>query len=163
MPTEPIRMYFHDASTDARLRCSGTSTAEVIVVASIATHITATLSVVTATSIVKAKRLAKRRKRHASPGGARRNPGPRRAASADTPATQTASSADSPQVGTAPSTARAASHTDAITGTSASRACAPVIVRGYVRPSGATEAARSGGASSAMKGTDPGIVIAVAG
>jgi hypothetical protein len=144
----------------------------VIVVASIATHITATLSVVTATSIVKAKRLAKRRKRHASPGGARRNPGPRRAASAETPATQTASSADSastrnsavgPQVGTAPSTARAASHTDAITGTSASRACAPVIVRGYVRPSGATEAARSGGASSAMKGTDPGIVIAVAG
>ena len=41
MPTEPIRMYFQEASTDARLRCSGTSTAEVIVVASIATHITA--------------------------------------------------------------------------------------------------------------------------
>ena len=132
MPTEPIRMYFQEASMDARLRCSGTSTAEVIVVASIATHITATLSVVTATSIVNANRLAKSRKRH--------TPGPRSAASADTPATQTASSADrastrnsaaGPQVGTAPPTTSAASHTAAATGASASRACNPPTSRGH--------------------------------
>src|SRR5258706_14157686 len=94
MPTEPIRMYFHDASTDARLRCSGTSTAEVIVVASIATHITAKLSVVTATSIVKAKRLAKSRNRHVSPAGAWPGPSPRRPARAETEATQTPRNAD---------------------------------------------------------------------
>ena len=65
MPTEPIRMYFHDASTEALLACSGMSSAEVIVVASIATHMNPTLSVVTANSIVTVKRLAKMRKRRA--------------------------------------------------------------------------------------------------
>ncbi len=90
MPTEPIRMYFHEASTEARLRCSGTSNAEVIVVASIATHMKPTLSVVTASSIVNANRLRRARKR--------RTPGPRsdrgRARAEPAPATQTASSAD---------------------------------------------------------------------
>ena len=59
MPTDPMRMYFHEASTDAFVTSSGISSAEVIVVASIATHISPTLFVVTANSIVKANRLTK--------------------------------------------------------------------------------------------------------
>src|SRR5512142_1504337 len=52
MPTEQIRMYFQDASTDAVVRCSGITIAEVIVVASMATHMSATFWSVTAASIV---------------------------------------------------------------------------------------------------------------
>ena len=63
IPTEPIKMYFHEASTEALVTWSGMSMAEVMVVASTATHMTATLLVVTAPSMVKAKRLAKMRKR----------------------------------------------------------------------------------------------------
>ena|SRR5436305_94441 len=65
IPTEPMRMYFHDASTEALVTVSGMSTADAMVVASTATHITATLLAVTATSMVKAKRLAKMEKRRA--------------------------------------------------------------------------------------------------
>src|SRR5512140_160535 len=59
MPTEQIRMYFHDASTDAVVRWSGITIAEVIVVASMATHISATFCSVTAASIVKVNALTK--------------------------------------------------------------------------------------------------------
>ena len=61
MPTEPIRMYFHDASTEAFERWRGMRMAEMIVVASIATHMRATLLTVTASSIASAKRLPKMR------------------------------------------------------------------------------------------------------
>jgi hypothetical protein len=63
IPTEPIRMYFQEASTDALVTVSGTMTAEAIVVASMAIHITPTLLAVTATSMVKAKSEEKTRKR----------------------------------------------------------------------------------------------------
>ena len=42
MPTEQMRRYFHEASTDAFVRRSGMSIADMMVVASIATHINAT-------------------------------------------------------------------------------------------------------------------------
>src|SRR5262245_59378032 len=57
IPTEPIRMYFHDASTEALVTVRGMSTAEAMVVASTATHMTATLLLVTAPSMVNANRL----------------------------------------------------------------------------------------------------------
>ena len=59
IPTDPIRMYFHEASTEAFETCSGMSSAEAMVVASTATHMMATLFAVTAISMVKAKRLEK--------------------------------------------------------------------------------------------------------
>src|SRR5438128_10392296 len=59
MPTEQMRMYFHEASTDAFVRRSGITIADMIVVASTATHISATFWIVTAASIVNAKALAK--------------------------------------------------------------------------------------------------------
>ena len=68
IPTEPIRMYFHEASTDALLTCRGIRTADVMVVASIAIHMKPTLFVVTAKSIVKVKRFAKILKRRAWTG-----------------------------------------------------------------------------------------------
>ena len=58
MPTEPIRMYFHEASTDAFVTCSGMSMADVIVVASMAIHMKPTLFEVTANSIVKREQVA---------------------------------------------------------------------------------------------------------
>ena len=56
MPTDPMRRYFHDASTDALVPCKGIRSADVTVVASMATHITPRLPVLTATSIVNANR-----------------------------------------------------------------------------------------------------------
>src|SRR5216684_6599471 len=52
MPTEQIKRYFQDASTDALVRVNGITMADVIVVASIATHMSATFWIVTAASIV---------------------------------------------------------------------------------------------------------------
>ena len=57
MPTDPISRYFQDASIAARVRPSGMSSADATVEASIATHITPRLFVLTAVSIVAAKRL----------------------------------------------------------------------------------------------------------
>jgi len=113
------------------------------VVASIATHITRRCRW-SPHRIVKAKRLAKRRKRQLAE--ARDGTPARRAASADTRHADrqqrgqgvTGTARAGPQVGTAPSAARRQHTTHHRT--SASRACAPVIVRGYVRPSGATSA-----------------------
>src|SRR5258705_10130873 len=69
MPTDPMRRYFQEASTDAFVRRSGMSSADVTVVASMATHITPRLPVLTATSIVKANRLAHSRNVRGSPPG----------------------------------------------------------------------------------------------
>src|SRR5260370_40193406 len=79
MPTELSRMYFQDASTEALLRWSGISTADVIVVASMAIHMKPTLLVLTANSMVKVKRFAKIRKRRGRGAGGvppPRRPGP---------------------------------------------------------------------------------------
>src|SRR3989304_62105 len=65
MPTEPIRMYFHDASTDSFVTCSGMSMADVIVVASIAIHMKPTLFDTTENSIMSVNKLAKMRKSRA--------------------------------------------------------------------------------------------------
>jgi hypothetical protein len=65
MPTEPIRMYFHEASTEAFVTWSGMSMADVIVVASIAIHMKPTLFEVTANSMVNVNRLPKIRNRRA--------------------------------------------------------------------------------------------------
>src|SRR4026209_2807376 len=51
MPTDPSSTYFQEASTDALVTSSAISIADVMVVASIATHISPTLLVVTAQSI----------------------------------------------------------------------------------------------------------------
>ena len=59
-------MYFHDASTDAFVTCSGMSMADVIVVASMAIHMKPTLFEVTANSIVNVQRGPKTRNRRAS-------------------------------------------------------------------------------------------------
>ena len=59
MPTDPIRMYFHEASTDDFVTRSGMSSAETIVVASMATHIRPTLATSTAASIVSVNRFEK--------------------------------------------------------------------------------------------------------
>ena len=72
MPTDPSSTYFQEASTDALVTSRATSIADVIVVASIATHISPTLLVVTAQSIVKANRLAKIWKRRARRGSSLR-------------------------------------------------------------------------------------------
>src|SRR5262245_57309562 len=90
-------MYFHDASTEALLTSSEISIAEVIVVASIATHISPTLLVVTAQSIVNANRLTKIWKRRARRGSsADSRPGPSHTASAATTDTHAVRRADSP-------------------------------------------------------------------
>src|SRR5436190_5656647 len=62
MPTEQMRMYFHDASTDALVRRSGMTIADAIVVASMATHMRATFRTVTAASMVTEKALMNIRK-----------------------------------------------------------------------------------------------------
>src|SRR6266849_2972221 len=62
MPTEQIRMYFQDASTEAFVRVKGITIAEVMVVASIATHMNATFWIVTAASIVNTNAFMKIRK-----------------------------------------------------------------------------------------------------
>src|SRR3990172_3100128 len=54
MPTEQTSRYFHDASTEAFVRLREMAIAEAIVVASIATHMSATFWIVTAVSIVSA-------------------------------------------------------------------------------------------------------------
>ena len=61
-------MYFQEASTEDLLTVRGTMTAETMVVASMAIHITPTLLAVTATSMVKAKSEAKTRKRRICTG-----------------------------------------------------------------------------------------------
>ncbi len=65
---DPIRMYFHEASTEAFVTCRGMSMAEVMVVASMEIHMKPTLFEVTANSIVNVKRLAKMRNRRACAG-----------------------------------------------------------------------------------------------
>src|SRR2546422_9964780 len=93
MPTEQISRYFQDASTEAFVRWSGIAIAETIVVASIATHISATFGVVTARSIASANALWKIRKRRAddeSTRSDRSNPEARADASSDTNAMQNA-------------------------------------------------------------------------
>src|SRR5512144_1672320 len=89
MPTDPIRMYFQEASTEALLILSGTTIADTIVVASIATHISPTLSTLTATNIVKANRFENTMNRRAW-GAVQPSlphiPGPSHAASAETTA-----------------------------------------------------------------------------
>jgi hypothetical protein len=57
MPTDPINRYFHEASIAALVCWRGINSAEVTVVASIATHMTPRLLVLTAISIVLANRL----------------------------------------------------------------------------------------------------------
>ncbi len=52
MPTEPMITYFHDASSDARVRRWPTKNAVATVVPSIATHVTAALPASSASSIV---------------------------------------------------------------------------------------------------------------
>ena len=98
MPTEQIRMYFHDASTDAFVRSSGMTMADMMVVASTATHMSATLPVVTAASIVNANAFMKMRNRRVRAGSSSRSsasPGPSNEASSATNAMQSASIADS--------------------------------------------------------------------
>src|SRR2546426_7737943 len=98
MPTEQINRYFQEASTEAFVRWSGIAIADTIVVASIATHISATFGVVTARSIARANALWKMRKRRAADESSRSDrssPGPRADASSDTNAMHTAKSAES--------------------------------------------------------------------
>src|SRR6267142_5967403 len=154
MPTEPMSTYFHDASTEALLACSGISSAEVMVVASIATHMKPTLSVVTANSMVAANRLAKMRKRRAcaasQPSSPR--PGPNHAASAPTTLTQKASSVDSasarrrssgPATGTRPASTSRHSPSAAPTVTSESTAVTAPTAARYGRTTSASSALRS--------------------
>src|SRR5213593_247878 len=63
MPTEQIKRYFQEASTEAFVRSSGIATADAMVVASIATHMSATLFAMTAMSIVSANVFWKMRNR----------------------------------------------------------------------------------------------------
>src|SRR2546425_3660111 len=63
MPTEQIKRYFQEASTEALVRSIGMATADAIVVASIATHMSAKLFAMTAMSIVSANVFWKMRKR----------------------------------------------------------------------------------------------------
>src|SRR3990167_9316338 len=106
MPTEQIKRYFHEASTEDFVRCSGITTAEVMVVASMVTHMNPTLLVVTATSIIRAKALTKMRKRLACPSSyssASPRPGPNADASSVTVAIESARSADRPSTRQKPS------------------------------------------------------------
>src|SRR6266511_4240338 len=80
MPTEQIKRYFQDASTEARVRSNGIAIADAIVVASMATHMSATLFAVTAITIVSANAFWKMRKRRVddpSPWSTAPSPGPR--------------------------------------------------------------------------------------
>src|SRR5712691_9533868 len=98
MPTEQIKMYFRDASTDAFVRVSGITMADVMVVASIATHMSATFWIVTAASIVNTNAFVKIRRwrvRESSSRSGRPTRCPRTDASSATNAMQSASSADS--------------------------------------------------------------------
>src|SRR5439155_8494648 len=96
MPTEQMRMYFHDASTDALVRRNGMTMADVIVVASMATHMSATFWTVTAVSMVAANKLMNTRNVRAD-GSSRwsARPGPSDDARSMTKAIHTARSADS--------------------------------------------------------------------
>src|SRR5947208_12409056 len=96
MPTEQMRMYFHDASTDALVRRNGMTMADVIVAASMATHMSATFWTVTAMSMVAANKLMNTRNVRAD-GSSRwsARPGPSDDARSMTKAIHTARSADS--------------------------------------------------------------------
>ncbi|NTU75782.1 MAG: hypothetical protein HGA86_06650 [Anaerolineaceae bacterium] len=59
MPTEQIKMYFHEASTEVLLTFNGMMKAEKMVVASIAIHIRPTLLAETASSMEAMNRLMK--------------------------------------------------------------------------------------------------------
>src|SRR6266567_6834089 len=117
IPTEQMRRYFHDASTDALVRRNGMTIADVMVVASMATHISATFCTVTAASMVTENALMKIRNGRAD-GSARSSarPGPSADARSITNEIQTARSADrasirpasGSRVGTAVATAIAA-------------------------------------------------------
>src|SRR5438552_10338723 len=98
IPTEQMTRYFHDASTEPLVRCNGITTADEIVVASIATHISATFWTVTAASIVNANALKKIRNRRVCAGSSstRPSPGPSADASSVTKVMHSARSADSP-------------------------------------------------------------------
>src|SRR5436309_7813035 len=97
MPTEQINRYFQDASTEAFVRTSGIVIADAIVVASIATHINATLFAVTAISIVNAKTFWKMRNRRvdrSSAASSTLRPGPNAEARSDVSVMHTVSSVD---------------------------------------------------------------------
>src|SRR5207247_5902836 len=96
MPTEQITRYFQEASTEAFVRSSGMATADAMVVASIATHMSATLFAMTAASIVSANVFWKMRNRLDDEGSGLSvfMPGPRAAARSDTSAMHGARSAD---------------------------------------------------------------------
>src|SRR6266567_481970 len=116
IPTEQMRMYFHDASTDALVRRNGMTIADVMVVASMATHISATFCTVTAASMVTENALMKIRNGFADGSRSSARPGPSADASNITNEIQTARSADrasirpaaGSRVGTAVATAIAA-------------------------------------------------------
>src|SRR6266567_8967737 len=125
IPTEQMRRYFHDASTDALVRRSGMTIADVMVVASMATHISATFCTVTAASMVTENALMKirngradgsRSSAFASASAWSARPGPSADARNITNEIQTARSADrasirpaaGSRVGTAVATAIAA-------------------------------------------------------
>src|SRR5262245_3338031 len=96
MPTEQMSRYFHEASTDAFVGSSGMARADTIVVASIATHISATLFAVTAASMVNANafwKIVNRRAVSASPPNSGSSPGPSADASSETNAMQTTNTA----------------------------------------------------------------------
>src|SRR5216683_2058194 len=98
MPTEQINRYFQDASTDAFVRVNGITMADVMVVASIATHMSATFWIVTAASIMNTNAFVKIRKWRVcerSSRSGRPTRWPRTDASSATKAMHSASSADS--------------------------------------------------------------------
>src|SRR5712692_4705164 len=98
MPTEHINRYFQDASTEAFVRVSGITMADVMVVASIATHMSATFWIVTAASMVNTNAFVKIRRwrvRESSSRSGRPTRCPRTDASSATNAMHSASSADS--------------------------------------------------------------------
>src|SRR6266851_5744745 len=98
MPTEQINRYFQDASTEAFVRVNGITMADVIVVASIATHMSATFWIVTAVSIVNTNAFVKIRKWRvceSSSRSGRPTRWPRIDASSATNAMHSVSSADS--------------------------------------------------------------------
>src|SRR5712691_3846858 len=98
MPTEQIKRYFQDASTDALVRVNGITMADVIVVASIATHMSATFWIVTAASIVNTNafvKILKWRVRASSSRSGRPTRWAKADASSATNAMHSASNADS--------------------------------------------------------------------
>src|SRR5215467_5724464 len=163
MPMDPIRMYFQEASTEAFVTWRGISTAEVMVVASMAIHMNPTLFVVTANSIVKVNRLTKMRKRRTcrpSYPSARPRPGPSQAASAPTTPTHTASSVDSasarrnspgPEVTTRPARSAPQSASAAPSEATESSAFIQPTTGRYGRTTVASRAASRGGPSRIAK------------